>query len=111
MIPLVGTLLGGLLGGGGGGGGFGLSASDSSTTSSESGDASSALSMPFSYGGNIQAGGKGNSLSTPTNQTASASATAGTQPLGGIAQADNNIVYVALGVAALAVISSAFRSR
>jgi hypothetical protein len=96
MLPIVGSILSSVLGG----------SSAPSNTTATSGDATAGLSFPFNYGGNVQAGGTGNSQSQPTNQTAQASPLVGA---GSGAAPDNTLVYVALGVAALALLASAVR--
>lgn len=94
---MIAGLLSSILGGGGGGA--------PTNTTATSGDATAGLSFPFNYGGNVQAGGTGNSQSQPTNQTAQASPLAGS----GGAAPDNTLIYVALGAAALALLVAATR--
>ena len=99
MLPIVGSILSSVLGGG--------SAPSNTTATSQAGDATSALSLPFNFSGNVQAGGKANQQNQPVNQTAATSAAtgAGGQP------PEQTTLYVALGVAGLALVVAAMRGR
>ncbi len=90
---------------GGGGGGMSLQVSDD--TRSTSGDASGGLSFPFNFSGNVQAGGSGNSQSADARQSAGPGLASGAA--GGMGGPDQTLLYVALGVAGLAVLIAALR--